>query len=62
MEARGTSCCRDTVLFVHLRQCRDLQQRVSAELQLEEYLLRAQNGELYVQGPSVMLAYRTELL
>jgi tetratricopeptide (TPR) repeat protein len=34
------------VAWEHLRQCRDLQQRVSAELQLEEYLLRAQNGEL----------------
>lgn len=30
----------------HLQRCRTLQKGVSAELQLEEYLLRAQNGEL----------------
>lgn len=30
----------------HLRRCRELQKSVSADLQLEEYLLRAQTGEV----------------
>jgi tetratricopeptide (TPR) repeat protein len=34
------------IAWEHLHRCRELQKGVSADLQLEEYLLRAQTGEL----------------